>query len=128
MKLGNARSGDKAGMSIFMDSGAHYDVYIEKKGGKNVIGVRYAMGVFNNIEEIPVSSSKVWLRVSGDPEYYRLWYSTDGKEFKQAGIGDTRYLSSETVGGFTGIMIGLWAQSPSEKGYADFDYFEYNAE
>ena len=86
------------------------------------------MGVFNNIEEIHVSSSKVWLRVSGDPEYYRLWYSTDGKEFKQAGIGDTRYLSSETVGGFTGIMIGLWAQSPSEKGHADFEYFEYNAE
>ena len=128
VKLGNARSGDKVGMSIFMDSGAHYDVYIEKKGGKNVIGVRYAMGVFNNIEEIAVSSSKVWLRVSGDPEYYRLWYSTDGKEFKQAGIGDTRYLSSETVGGFTGIMIGLWAQSPSEKGHADFEYFEYNAE
>ena len=22
-------------------------------------------------------------------------------------------------------MLGLWAQSPSEKGYADFEYFEY---
>ena len=127
VKLGNARSGDKAGLSIFMDEGAHYDVYIEKKGGKNVIGVRYAMGVFNNIEEIPVSSGKVWLRVSGDPDHYRLWYSTDGKEFKQAGIGDTRFLSSETVGGFTGIMIGLWAESPAGKGYADFEYFDYIA-
>ena len=85
------------------------------------------MGVFNNIEEIPVGSSKVWLRVTGDQDYYRLWYSTDGKEFRQAGIGDTRYLSSETVGGFTGIMIGLWAESPAGKGYADFEYFDYIA-
>ena len=43
----------------------------------------------------------------------------------QAGINHTRYLSSETGSGFTGILIGLWAQSPSGKGYADFDYFEY---
>ena len=40
-------------------------------------------------------------------------------------MNHTRYLSSETVSGFTGVMIGLWAQSPSGKGYADFDWFEY---
>ena len=42
-----------------------------------------------------------------------------------AGTGDTRYLSSETYGNFTGIMLGLWVQSVSQKGYADFEYFEY---
>ena len=52
----------------------------------------------------------------------------DGKEFKAAGTGDARFLSSETFGNFTGIMLGLWAESPSGKGYADFEYFEYNAE
>lgn len=39
---------------------------------------------------------------------------------------DYRYLSTEVIGGFTGVMLGLFAQS--EAGYADFDWFEYITE
>lgn len=132
-----ARSGDKAGMTVFMDCGAHYDIYLTRKGGKNCVTVRYAMGAVTHKDEftIPGAGGKVWLRITGEPEFYRLWYSADGRDFTQVGIGNTRYLSSETVAGFTGIMIGLWAESPSvpkeaglpEAGspYAEFDYFEY---
>lgn len=127
LRLGNARKDDCAGMTVFMDSGSHYDVYIRKAGGKNVVGIRYAMGALNHIEETPVSGSKVYLRITGESEFYKLWYSTDGINFKMLGMNNTRYLSSETEGGFTGIMIGLWAQSPSGTGYADFDWFEYRA-
>lgn len=125
LQLKAAGSGDKAGMTVFMDSGAHYDVYLAKKGGRYILGTCYAMGAVNHVDEITVKSSKIWLRITGEGDFYRLWYSTDGTDFKQCGIGNTRYLSSETVSGFTGIMIGLWAQSPSEKGWADFDYFGY---
>jgi alpha-N-arabinofuranosidase len=37
-----------------------------------------------------------------------------------------RYLSTEVIGGFTGVMLGLFAQG--EAGYADFDWFEYTTE
>lgn len=88
------------------------------------------MGAIDHVDEISVSSPDVWLRITGEAEYYKFWYSTDGKDFKQIGIGNTRYLSSETVNGFTGIMIGLWAQCPGAgtdalTGSADFEYFEY---
>ena len=43
----------------------------------------------------------------------------------QQDVADARFISTETLGNFTGIMLGLWAQSPSQKGYADFEYFEY---
>ena len=89
------------------------------------ISFGYRLGSLTHKEEIPYSGSKVWLRLTGTPDSYMLWYSKDGKEFKQAGTGDTRYLSSETYGNFTGIMLGLWAESPAGKGYADFEYFEY---
>ena len=36
---------------------------------------------------------------------------------------DFRYLSTEVIGGFTGVMLGLFAQGVG--GYADFDWFEY---
>ena len=108
-----------------MDSYAHYDICIARKGGKTVIEVTYRLGSLKHTEEFPFKGDKVWLRVTGDPMQYKLWYSADGKDFRQAGTGDTRYLSSETHGNFTGIMLGLWAQSPAEKGWAEFDYFEY---
>ena len=37
-----------------------------------------------------------------------------------------RFLSTETIGGFTGVMLGLFAQSNSKtNGYVDIDWFEY---
>ena len=125
VQLGKASNGDKAGMTVYMDYNGHYDIYLQKKGGKWVVGTNYTFGPVNHVEEVVVNSGKVWLRLTGNRSQYMLWYSTDGKDFKQVGTGDARFLSTETLGNFTGIMLGLWAQSPSVKGYADFEYFEY---
>lgn len=38
---------------------------------------------------------------------------------------NTRYLSTETAGGFTGTFIGLYAVSPDNHGDGIFDYFDY---
>jgi len=40
---------------------------------------------------------------------------------------DTRYLSSVTAGGFTGVYIGLYASANGQTGMApaDFDEFAY---
>ena len=40
---------------------------------------------------------------------------------------NTRYLSTETAGGFTGVVLGLYITSASKdsKAYADFEYFKY---
>lgn len=37
---------------------------------------------------------------------------------------DFRYLSTEVIGGFTGVMLGVFAQCPDNKGFADFDWVE----
>ena len=112
-------------MTLFMDTDSHYDIYLKKTGSKTVLCVTYALGYLRHTDEFPVNTNKVYMRISGDGDSYSFSYSTDGKTFKEAGKGNTRYLSSETAGGFTGVMIGLWAQSPTSTGYADFDYFEY---
>jgi alpha-N-arabinofuranosidase len=41
---------------------------------------------------------------------------------------DYRYLSTEVIGGFTGVMLGLFADGEDDKGSADFDWFEYTTE
>ena len=41
---------------------------------------------------------------------------------------DFRYLSTEVIGGFTGVMLGLFTQGGDKEGSADFDWFEYTTE
>ena len=47
--------------------------------------------------------------------------------YHDLGKMNTRYLSTETAGGFTGVVLGLYITSASKdsKAYADFEYFKY---
>ena len=39
---------------------------------------------------------------------------------------DAKYISTETAGGFTGIVLGMYASSTgATEGYGEFDFFEY---
>ena len=46
----------------------------------------------------------------------------------QVCVQTERTLSTEVIGGFTGRMVGLFAQGEDGDGYADFDWFEYTTE
>ena len=54
--------------------------------------------------------------------------SVDGNSFTTLSKMDYRYLSTEVIGGFTGVMLGLFAQGEDGDGYTDFDWFEYTTE
>jgi alpha-N-arabinofuranosidase len=53
--------------------------------------------------------------------------SSDGVNFTQLAKMEYRFLSTETIGGFTGVMLGVFAQQNVEgrDGYVDIDWFEY---
>ena len=65
-------------------------------------------------------------KVEGNEYFYIFSYSTDGVNFYQVGQMNTRYLSSETASGFTGIVLGLFAGGP-EGTHADFCDFTYKS-
>ncbi len=63
------------------------------------------------------------LRVSSDAEKYFFEYSVDdGKNFEKIDEQDIILVSTEVVGGFTGVTIGMFAQG---EGKAEFVYFDY---
>ena len=68
---------------------------------------------------------KAYLRISSDGAYYYMQASDDGKTFETLAKMDFRYLSTEVIGGFTGVMLGVFSQGMSTNGIADFDWFEY---
>lgn len=127
LELSKSNKGDEAGLTVYMDYHSHYDIVIkETSNDKYSIQLRYRLGNLYHIEkEVPISEKYVHLRVSGDKKEYTFSYSLDGKAFTKLGSMDVRYLSSETAGGFTGIVLGLFGVSYNKNAYADFRYFEY---
>ena len=120
---------DEAGISVFHRETGHYDVYLTENEKKNCVVLRYVLGNMAHEEaKIQISSSEAYLRVEGTPTMYTFSFSEDGKEYNKLGSMDARFLSSETLGGFTGVFIGLYATSNGKKSTskAFFDWIEYN--
>lgn len=118
----------QAGVSIYAAPLNHYDVVLEKKNGKVYAKSNIKIGVMSHSEkEIELKGNNAYLRVNSDRDFYYLQASSDGKDFTTLAKMDARYLSSEVIGGFTGVMLGLFSQTTSQgdNGYVDVDWFEY---
>ena len=129
VKLQKAAPNDEAGLTVWMNNQAHYDLYIKQLGqDKQAVVLRYRMGLLTHIaKEVIVPASNIQLQVKGENDTFSFAYSLNGTTFQSIGQMNTRYLSTETAGGFTGIILGLYAtsQTPATRAYADFDWFEY---
>ena len=120
---------DEAGLTVFMDTHSHYDLFIRQEADqKQSVVLRYRLGALTHQEKtVAIPAGKVQLRVKGDNDFYTFTYATDGKNFQELGKMNTRYISTETAGGFTGIILGMYAVAgtPASKAQAGFDYFDY---
>jgi alpha-N-arabinofuranosidase len=129
VRLRDASQGDEAGLTVLMNNHSHYDIFVEKGHGSTYrVVLRYRLGELTHIErEIEVPNGNIYLQVTGSRRTYAFAYSTDGKTYQPLGQINTKYLSTETAGGFTGIYLGLYAVAADDgsKAYADFDSFTY---
>lgn len=130
VELRKAADGDEAGVSVYMAEHSHYDFCVRRRGGKNFIVLQYRLYELLHVEkEIPVGSAPVYLRVRGSGDVYVFEHSADGTHFTEAGRMNTRYLSTETAGGFTGVVLGLYASGGAgTEAEGVFDYFSYDGE
>lgn len=123
--------GDEAGVTVFMNGDSHYDfcLSVGERGVCRLL-LNYRLGAMTHRAaevELPRGAKEVELRVEGSPHYYAFSYSVDGDGFRPLGKMDSRYLSTETAGGFTGVILGLYAvgKEKNTKGFGEFRYFEY---
>ncbi len=124
LELDGSKKDINTGLSVFMNNLHHYDLMIKRSKGQQKLVLRSKLGHLDfNASEMEFTQNKIYLKVETTARYYNFLYSTNGIDFKAFGKLDTRYLSSETAGGFTGVYIGLFAES--DKGaYTDFDWVE----
>ena len=126
--LSHLSEGMQAGITAYAAPLNHYDVVAEKRNGQIIIKSNVRLGQTSHSEkEFTLSGTRAYLRITSDKDFYYLQASSDGKDFVELAKMEYRFLSTETIGGFTGVMLGLFAQCGNEKGagYADVDWFEY---
>lgn len=119
---------EEAGISLYKDALHHYQLYIRKKGTERELVLAYSIGKIHAIEKtIRLKKGNVQLNITGTPELYEFAYSQGNDSIISIGKVDTKYLSTETAGGFTGAYIGLYAtgNKNQSKTAADFDNFNY---
>jgi alpha-N-arabinofuranosidase len=124
-------SGDneEAGMTLIQNNTHHYDLRLRKSGKQTVLQLRVRVGSLSYIAaEQVVPNVQVLFRIKGTPLQYAFYFADpENQEYIELGKLDTRYLSTEVAGGFTGVMIGLYASSNGKPSHAKayYDRFDY---
>ncbi len=102
------REGARAGITTYMGKDYHYEIQLLKRDGQTFVQVRYRLGRMTHIEkEIPVAATSVKLAIKATAHDYR--FVLDDKEIARM---DSKFISTETAGGFTGIYFGAFVDGP----------------
>ncbi|MFD2966308.1 glycoside hydrolase family 43 protein [Sphingobacterium bambusae] len=129
LELASTDQDAEAGITLFQNNTHHYDLLVRKKDVGYVVQLRVKVGSLTYIAgEKQVSSAQLTLKIVGNPHQYSFFIKENKvKDYAAIAALDTRYLSTEVAGGFTGVMIGLYASSLSESSNAKayFDWFLY---
>jgi Beta-xylosidase len=129
LEFNPAQENEEAGM-ILLNNGKHFDLLIGRYGNKRYLQVKLQFGsVIYKSDRVELKAGPVKLRIKGETSTYSFEYSQNGDEFKEIQKIESRYLSTETVGGFTGVYVGFYATGNGKpsKTNADYDWFEYKA-
>ena len=114
----------EAGITIMMDENHHYDLAIKKIAESYHIILRLCIGNIKSIESSfplgDLNTAKLYIE-SENQKYSFSVITSEG--LHTLGDGLTRYLSSEVAGGFTGVIIGLYAFSEETPNSAEFTEF-----
>ena len=94
-----------------MDESQHYDfAWIQDGNGSRIqlkLRTGDAVGIAGELA-LPDGTKEVTLKIRSDHEQYHFYLVQDGAEQK-IGQARTKYLSTEVAGGFTGVLLAMYA-------------------
>lgn len=115
-------NGGEGGLTLYMCENEHYDVALRKNGDAFEAVLKLNIGGIKHIQNaVKLKGNSAKLKVRSDSLNYYFYAEDNGSEIC-LGCGQTKYLSSEVSGGFTGVMTGLYAIN----GTAEFTGFSCN--
>lgn len=132
LDAGGLQPGDEAGLSVYQIHLGHLDIAVRRlsDGTLAVVQRSVVMSLEKEIELLRLNDPRVTLRVTSDGNNYTLAVApgTDAGRsdaFTSAPPLNCALVSTEVVGGFTGVILGMYATG---QGHADFLTFDYQEE
>ena len=120
----------EAGVTYYMDENHHYDVALTNNDdhSKQVI-LRICVGDLKTVVNqvlLPADCTNATLKIVSDPLYYYFYCDINGDE-SFLGKAQAKYLSTEVTGGFTGVVMAMYAEQKeiNPDAWADFIDFHW---
>jgi alpha-N-arabinofuranosidase len=106
-----------AGITLLMDENHHYDLEIEKHDNGICVCTLINIGDVKDYYKkcVEINADNASLRIESTDLLYKFFVNDEFIAEAQ-----TRYISTEVAGGFTGVIIGLYAEN------ADAEFTEFN--
>jgi alpha-N-arabinofuranosidase len=127
MEFNPKNENEEAGM-VLLNNGSHFDIMVYSKQGKRYLAVKLQFGqtVYRS-KEIALEPGSVDLKIEGTGSEFVFSYAQNSNDFKIVETAGARFLSTQTVGWFTGLYVGLYATGNGKQAEAQavFDWFEY---
>ena len=124
--LENLSEGVKAGLTLYQINDGHFDLFIRKNDSNLDVVFRYKIKSLGGEKPITIDASdldKIKIKITSNASKYFFEYSVDdGKTYNKIDEQDVFLISTEVVGGFTGVIIGMFAEG---EGKVEFGYFDY---
>ena len=122
--LNAGKESAEAGLSVYQSPDGMQNLSVVKSDSGYAVKMEARVMSIVDKKLVSIKGNSAYLRVSSDGLKYVYEYSVDGKTWTQLAAHNTSLLSSETVGGFTGVVIGMYAQGEPTVS-ADFSCFRY---
>lgn len=122
------QDGDEAGIVLYQSEQFHYELALARQGGRCLLLLRRRLGRLCAVEhQRSWPTDAVWLQLRTDARWAFFSASSDGTDWQAVGQGECGLLAAEVAGGFTGVLVGLYAQGAGRacSHPALFDRFEH---
>ncbi|WP_297085930.1 glycoside hydrolase family 43 protein [uncultured Draconibacterium sp.] len=118
---------EEAGI-VLLNNGTHFNLMVSGEAEQRYLQVQLKFGsITYKSEKTALKPGPVKLRIKGETSTYAFLYAQGDNDYREIEKVDSRYLSTETVGGFTGVYFGLYATGNGKvaTAKADYDWVEY---
>ncbi|MEX2091434.1 MAG: glycoside hydrolase family 43 protein [Pirellulales bacterium] len=129
LEFNPASENEEAGLVVRGNDANHYELGVTLRDGHRQVFFRKVLGGKPvepiRYEELPPGG--VVLSIAAKPLEYEFCYQVEGGSPVSFGTAATQDLSSEKIGGFTGVYFGMYATGNGKASTvpADFAWFDY---
>lgn len=117
-------NGGEGGVTVYMCEESHYDIGIRKTDDGFEALLRLRLGDIDHIEKtLPLDCGQARLSIRFEAQRY--YFYANGQLL---GSAQSRFLSSEVMTGFTGVVIGLYAVGQNSCTFTGFSLAYYDEE